>query len=296
MTSLRALAPAKINLCLFLGPVRGDARHELVTVFESLSLADEVTLSASVRDEVVCPGVDGPNLASAALAGLRAGGWAGPPVRIEIDKRIPLAAGLGGGSADAAAALRLAQAVEPLREGLAERLARELGADVRSQLSPGPSLGTGAGEVVEPLAPPEDHAFVLVAQPFGLSTADVYAEADRLGLPRPSLVGIRERVLSLASRLPADLLVNDLEPAAVSLRAEVGDALGAVRSAGAEEALVCGSGPTVAGIFWGPDCTERAATAARGLAPAYPSVTTAEPVAAAYGNPSPVSGTIPGTR
>ncbi len=149
----RELAPAKVNLCLFLGGPRADGRHELVTLFESVSLFDELRLEvlSTGGDEVVCAGVEGPNLAEAALRELRARGWSAPPVRIEIVKRIPVAAGLGGGSADAAAALRLAGALSPLPPGLADELARHLGADVPSQLQPGVTLGTGAGELVEPL-------------------------------------------------------------------------------------------------------------------------------------------------
>ncbi len=113
----RALAPAKINLGLFLGPTREDGKHELVTVMQSISLADELTLEwapAGVEeDEVLCPGVSGPpveNLAAAALRAFReATSWGGAPLRLKIDKRIPVAAGLGGGSADAAGALRLAR-------------------------------------------------------------------------------------------------------------------------------------------------------------------------------------------
>src|SRR4051812_33190534 len=108
--ALRERAPAKVNLCLFVGPVReSDGRHELVSVMQSVTLADDVTLESAApgarADEVVCPGVEGPNLAAAALRAFReATGWDGPPVRLTIEKRAPVAAGLGGGSGDAAAA------------------------------------------------------------------------------------------------------------------------------------------------------------------------------------------------
>jgi 4-diphosphocytidyl-2-C-methyl-D-erythritol kinase len=255
---MRELAPGKVNLCLFLGELRDDGRHELVTVIESISLSDELLLSESDADEVVCPGVEGPNLVSAALAGLRARGWEGPPVRIEIRKRIPVAAGLGGGSADAAAALRLAERLAPVPEDAVRELAAGLGADVPSQLQPGLVLGTGAGELIEPFPPLEPHAFVIVPQPVALSTADVYREADRLGLPRRSLDGLRERLLGVEEKLPAELIVNDLEPAAVSLCPPIGEALERARAAGADHAIVCGSGPTAAALCWGEDATERA--------------------------------------
>ncbi|HWT91447.1 MAG TPA: hypothetical protein VN238_00485, partial [Solirubrobacteraceae bacterium] len=113
MEPITERAPAKINLTLALGPTRPqDVRHELVTVFEPLTLHDTVTLTASRSglDEVDCEGVTGPNLASRALDLFRAAtGWDGPAVRLTIVKRIPVAAGMAGGSADAAAALRLAQ-------------------------------------------------------------------------------------------------------------------------------------------------------------------------------------------
>ncbi|HZU40711.1 MAG TPA: 4-(cytidine 5'-diphospho)-2-C-methyl-D-erythritol kinase, partial [Solirubrobacteraceae bacterium] len=101
----RALAPAKVNLCLYLGPTRADGRHELVTVFQALDLADDLTMRTLVRgsDSIVCPGVEGENLAARALTELRARGWDGPPVEITIDKHIPIAGGMAGGSADAAA-------------------------------------------------------------------------------------------------------------------------------------------------------------------------------------------------
>jgi 4-diphosphocytidyl-2-C-methyl-D-erythritol kinase len=276
---VREAAPAKVNLCLFLGPVRDDGRHELVTLFESISLSDELVLAESDVDEVICGGVDGPNLVSAVLDGLRARGWTGPPVRIEIRKRIPVAAGLGGGSGDAAAALRLAQRLAPVPEGLVRELAIELGADVPSQLRPGVALGTGAGELIEPFPPLEPHAFVVVPQPVPLSTADVYREADRLRLPRPSLDGLRERLLARSDgKLQPELLVNDLEPAALSLCPDVASALEALREAGVDHALVCGSGPTVAGLCWGADASGRAQAIARELARRFPGAVHAVPV------------------
>lgn len=288
---LRALAPAKLNLCLFLGPTREDGRHELVTVFESLSLADTVSLAVSEggEDEVVCPGVEGPNLAAAALAGLRGAGWSAPAVRLDIDKRIPVAAGLGGGSADAAAVLRLADALEPLESGLAERVARRLGADVPSQLDPGLYLGTGAGEMLQPLPEPASHAVVILPQAFPLSTAQVYAEADRLGLPR-SQEELRRRQTGLLEHGVDDLLINDLEPAARSLAPPVGEALETLRAAGADTALVCGSGPTTAGIVWGPDAAVRAQALADDFAVRGVTAWSAHPVGRDFGRPdSPVS-------
>jgi 4-diphosphocytidyl-2-C-methyl-D-erythritol kinase len=267
-------AGAKVNLCLFVGRTRGDGRHELVTVFETVELADDLVITplASGEDEVVCPGVEGPNLVGAAVAALRQAGWGAPPVRIQITKRIPVAAGLGGGSADAAALLRYAQRLAPVSHAEVEAIAARLGADIPSQLHPGPSIGTGAGEAIE-LAPNlDEHDLLILPQPFGLSTAEVYREADRLGVTRSEgeLAAIRADVEATVrgyehtpAPLPSRLIVNDLQPAALSLRPEIGESLERVREAGADEALVCGSGPTVIGIFWGSDFHRAHAAAER---------------------------------
>lgn len=245
-------APAKLNLCLYLGPRREDGLHELCSLFEPLTLADPIVVRESERDEVICPGVEGKNLAARALAALRERGWEGPPLRIEIEKRIPVAAGLGGGSADAAAVLRLAAGeVTDL-----EQIAAALGADVPSQLTPSLALVSGAGERIERLPDPAPHAVVLLPSGGGLSTAEVFAEADRLGLGREQAeleeIGERLRAIAGAGDSPlsyAEHLANDLEPAARSLRPEIGAALDALRGAGASLALPTGSGPTAFGLF-----------------------------------------------
>jgi 4-diphosphocytidyl-2-C-methyl-D-erythritol kinase len=289
--NLRALAPGKVNLCLFLGPIRErDGRHELVTVFESVSLADELRLEFSAADEVVCPGVEGPNLVDDALAALRRHGFQSPQLRIEIEKRVPVAAGMGGGSADAAGLLRLAKLVAPLSDELIESIAAELGADVPAQLAPGLALGTGAGEVVEPLAPMAPHAFVIVPLEHELATPAVYAEADRIGLPRSSaeLAQARDRVriaFAAGAQPPPENLVNDLQPAAISLCPEIEAALVAVRTSGADQVLVCGSGPTVAGLWWGPDAATLAQAAASKLAQRFPRATPAQPVDPQFAEP-----------
>jgi 4-diphosphocytidyl-2-C-methyl-D-erythritol kinase len=245
-------APAKLNLCLYLGARRDDGLHELCSLFEPLALADLMTISAAERDEVLCPGVEGENLAAKALASLREAGWGGGPLRIEIEKRVPVAAGLGGGSGDAAAVLRLAAGeVDDLHA-----IAARLGADVPSQLRPALALVGGAGELIEPLPAPPVHAAVLLPDGGGLSTADVFAEADRLGLGRGP-----EELEELAAKLRraagagasplaySELLVNDLEAPARSLRPGIGDALDELREAGAPIALLSGSGPTAVGLF-----------------------------------------------
>jgi 4-diphosphocytidyl-2-C-methyl-D-erythritol kinase len=276
-------APAKINLCLLLGPTRAqDGRHELVTVFEPLELADTVTLEdapGAGADEVVCPGVEGPNLAAEALRLFReATGWDGPPVRLVIDKRIPVAGGMAGGSADAAAALRLARRRSGLGdERLLHELAFALGADVPGQLRPCRALATGAGERLRPLPAPRPYGVLVLPSPHQLATGSVYGEADRLGLARTAaaLEAACERILAGAradggpsGALGGVPLVNDLEAAARSLCPQVGEALDAVRAAGAAHAMVSGSGPTVVGLFPTPADAERAARALADRRPA----------------------------
>jgi 4-diphosphocytidyl-2-C-methyl-D-erythritol kinase len=314
---LRAAAPAKINLGLFVGPVRGDGRHELVSVMQSISLADELTLEYAPEgaggDEVLCPGVPGPsaeNLAARALALFRqATGWQAPPLRLRIDKRIPVAAGLGGGSADAAAALRLAAAASGLGDeagsarggsgaggdgealALLLKLAAELGADVPAQVQPGRRLATGAGERLEALPDSVSPVGVLVlpvAQE--LSTAAVYAEADRLGRLR-SADFLEERrhalhnAFDLGMALPHDaaLLHNDLQAAARSLCPAIGAALSQAQDAGADFVLLSGSGPTVVGLFPRANGLAAAQRAAAGLAGREPAPLTATAVDAAFG-------------
>jgi 4-diphosphocytidyl-2-C-methyl-D-erythritol kinase len=270
--ALHEAAPAKLNMCLFLGPRRpDDGRHELVTVFQPLTLADRVALEpaplGAEADELSCPGVAGPpeaNLAALALRAFRARtGWAGPAVRLRIDKRIPVAAGMAGGSADAAAALRLAARVAGVDDDdLLREVAFGLGADVPAQVRPSRFLATGAGEVLRALGgPPADYGVRVLAAAEPLSTADVYRRADEMALARDA-DDLAERLRAVEAHgpdLPDDLVVNDLEPAARSLCPAVGGALDAVRAAGADIALVCGSGPTVAGLFATVDAARAAA-------------------------------------
>lgn len=253
-------APAKVNLCLFVGGTRpDDGRHELVTVMDNLSKSDHVGLTLTpdaVSDSVVCPGVEGPNLAADAITVFRdETGWDGPPVRVDIIKDIPIAGGMAGGSADAAATLRLLAAAAGIDDvPMLERLARDLGADVPSQIRGGRVLAEGAGERLSPLARRTAWEAVVVPLDARLSAGAVYAEFDRRGRPRSDaeLDELRAAVLAHASDeelLRAGLLVNDLEPAAIALCPDIAGALDVLRGAGAAHAMVSGSGPTVVGFF-----------------------------------------------
>jgi 4-diphosphocytidyl-2-C-methyl-D-erythritol kinase len=245
MTSTRA--PGKVNLSLYLGSVRADGYHELLSVVQPVTLFDELALEpadAGGADEVVCAGVEGANLAATALARLRAAGWEGPPQRVTIAKSIPVAAGMGGGSSDAAAVLRLAGAPQANAE-----LAFSIGADVPVLLDPRLALMEGAGERVTPLAGRLEAAVLVAPSAERLSTPAVFAEADRLGLPRASAALAALRELVLADPLSPELMVNDLQPAAVSLCPSIEPELARLRELGAAHAMVTGSGPTVFGLF-----------------------------------------------
>lgn len=280
----RERAYAKLNLCLFLGPIRGDGRHELVTLFDSVGLCDELVVTEGEgADRVVCEGVEGDNLVAAALAALRAeADWRAPPVTVTIDKRIPVAAGMAGGSADAAAMLRCAPRIAPVAESALRDLAAGLGSDVPGQLRPGPSVGTGAGDLIEPVAQLAPYGVLVIPRSFALSTADVYREADRLGLPRSPLE-LRARhtalLAALDQTLTTELMVNDLGQASLSLAPRIADGLAAAVDAGADRALVCGSGPTVIGIFTGADGGRRAGDAASALREQFPGTLATVPVA-----------------
>jgi 4-diphosphocytidyl-2-C-methyl-D-erythritol kinase len=266
---LRELAYAKLNLVLHVGAPRDDGMHPVCSLMASIDLADELSATPleAGDDSVDAPGVEGENLAARALAGFRsrAGGELAP-LDLRIDKRIPVAAGLGGGSADAAAALRIANELAdgPLGAEDLLRLAADLGSDVPSQLDPRHALVQGVGERIEPLELPALVA-VLVPDAEGLSTATVYAELDRLGGTRASLdpEPLRKLAAAGAAELAAGL-ENDLQQATLSLRPDLSAKLDSLRSAGALGAAVSGSGPTCFGLFTHREAAEKAAASIRG--------------------------------
>jgi len=293
MTRLHCRAPGKVNLCLFIGRPRADGYHPLVSLVQPVSLADELTLEPAPgdADEVVCPGIEGENLAARALAAFRAAtGWDGPPVRITIAKQVPVAAGMGGGSADAAATLRLAAAAAGQDPASLQDIALGLGADVPSQLHPERCLMTGIGEGVRRIGPSPPVGVLIVPSAHGLSTPAVYAEFDRLGLGRDHdeldrLSGQVPGAATDGSLLAERLLHNDLEAPARSLCPPIGDALADVRASGAVRAMVSGSGPTVFGLFPGPDGITHARAAAEALRARHPHAVAATPVGPAFAGP-----------
>ena len=268
VTAVTARAPAKVNLQLAVGPARANGYHDLVTVFHAVSLFDEVTVTPAERDSVTVTGegaadvpADGTNLAMlAADALVRAVGPGckdSPGLAIRISKRIPVAAGLAGGSADAAAVLVACN--ELWRTGLSQaelgELAAGIGSDVTFGLVGGTAIGVGRGERVTPALAAGTYHWVLAFATGGLSTAQVYAACDRLraragqaAVAEPAALDKR-LMAALRSGEPAELaplLSNDLQPAALSLRPDLRRALSAGAEHGALAGIVSGSGPTCA--------------------------------------------------
>jgi 4-diphosphocytidyl-2-C-methyl-D-erythritol kinase len=243
-------APAKINLALVVGPRRGDGLHEIVTVMQRVDLYDIVELESASSLSV--DGFRRDTLVRDALRRLAHEAGVDPAWRVKIRKRIPLAAGLGGGSADAAAALTLANPLldEPLPPERLASLAATIGADVPFFLAPGPKLAAGAGERLAPLDLPQDY-WIVIALPRRArkaSTADVYARFDESNLAQ----GFEERHAALEDALgslrrPRDFAsfpANDLAEAA-GRSSLVDDLL----AQGAFRADVSGAGPAVYGLF-----------------------------------------------
>ncbi|PID97253.1 MAG: 4-(cytidine 5'-diphospho)-2-C-methyl-D-erythritol kinase [Actinomycetales bacterium] len=250
---------AKVNCELKVGPRRADGFHELSTVFMAVGLYDEVTVSQAETWEVattgpyatdVPAGIDNLALRAARLLARHAQ-VTDPQVRIRIDKDIPVAGGLAGGSADAAAALLACDHLWGLRlerEELSE-LAAELGSDVPFVLAGGVAIGSGRGERLAPVLAQGTFHWVLATSTEGLATADVYAEYDRLDQASESLTPTAELMTALRggdAEALAAVLSNDLQDAAVSLRPELATVLSAGLDFGALGGIVSGSGPTVA--------------------------------------------------
>jgi 4-diphosphocytidyl-2-C-methyl-D-erythritol kinase len=242
----RGAATAKLNLALVVGPLRPDGKHELVTVYQRLALSDRIVVERARSLSV--DGFADDTLVRGALAALAGAAGVAPAFAATILKRIPVAAGLGGGSSDAATALRLANDLldEPLPPERLHELAAELGADVPFFLRDGPQLGTGDGTTLEPLDLPQDYWVVLV-HPSGatkVSTGAVYGAFDERG-GEDGFAGRRDALQATLAgiRRPRDLAAlppNDL--ASSPLAADLSD-LGAFR------ADVTGAGPTVYGLF-----------------------------------------------
>jgi 4-diphosphocytidyl-2-C-methyl-D-erythritol kinase len=264
--TVAARAPAKINVHLGVGPLRRDGFHELRTVYLAVSLFDTVTVSPGEGLAVSISGegaggevpTDRRNLVWQAAELLAAHAGVPADAGIAVAKNIPAAAGLAGGSADAAAALVALDALwgtRAARSDLADIAAR-LGSDVPFSLAGGVALGSGRGEQLSPVLARRPTHWVLGIAGEGLSTPAVYGELDRLRaagrVPDGTELPPADAVIAALRDGPvatlAAVLANDLQPPALSLRPELRRALRAATDAGATAALVSGSGPTVAAL------------------------------------------------
>jgi 4-diphosphocytidyl-2-C-methyl-D-erythritol kinase len=242
----RLPAYAKINLALVVGPLAADGKHEVATVLQCIGLADEIGLGAGER--LTVSGFDGDTIVTGALEALAAAAGVEPTWYVEIEKSVPVAAGLGGGSSDAACALRLANETlaEPLEPARLAHVAAGIGADVPFFLTAGAQLGTGDGTVLTSLGLPQDYSVVLVlpADAAKQSTAAVYSAFDA----RAGAAGFDARRMELLAALTgvreardlACLPHNDLASSPLSEQ---------LRDAGAFRADVSGAGPCVYGLF-----------------------------------------------
>jgi 4-diphosphocytidyl-2-C-methyl-D-erythritol kinase len=268
--TVRVKAPGKVNVSLEVGPLRADGYHSVASVYLAVSLYEEVaatstetpgiTVSLSRASTVDLDAadipLDGNNLAYKAAAIMADVSERPTGVHLEITKRVPVAGGMGGGSADAAATLLACDALWNSglsREELAH-LAAELGADVPFSLLGGTAVGLGLGDELSPaLAKAQTH-WVLVTAEYGLPTPEVYRTLDRMreagGIKATEPTGVDPRILTALRGGDADalgrVLVNDLQRASIELAPALRDTLGLGESHGAIAGIVSGSGPTVA--------------------------------------------------
>lgn len=258
----RAPAPAKVNLALVVGPLRDDGKHEVLTVLQRIDLVDRIELEEASVLRV--EGFPDDTLVRVALHELARSAGVELRWRVRIEKRIPVAAGLGGGSSDAATALRLANETlpEPLPTEELHHLAARIGADVPFFLADGPQLGSGDGSELAPLDLPQDF-WVLVLLPQDVaktSTADVYAAFDA----RHGVEGFAERRQALVDGLAGTKRPRDL--AELPPNDLVGSPLAEqIRAVGAFRADVSGAGPALYGLFHHRRDADAAKRSLRGL-------------------------------
>ncbi len=272
---VRVRVPAKVNVQLAVGAARPDGFHDLANVFLAVGLYDEITVTPADELRITCSGpdahqvpLDESNLAARAAIALGARHGIEPRVHIHIDKDIPVAGGMAGGSADGAGALLACDALWSLGSSREELLAlcADLGSDVPFSLLGGAALGTGRGERLTPLDVGGAFHWAFAVADGGLSTPAVYGEFDRLtegtDVPAPAADPALVEALRTGDAVAlAATLANDLQPAALSLRPSLAATLSAGTAAGALGALVSGSGPTTAFLAKDEDAATRVAEA-----------------------------------
>ncbi|MFI6357669.1 4-(cytidine 5'-diphospho)-2-C-methyl-D-erythritol kinase [Streptomyces sp. NPDC050743] len=293
--SVTVRVPAKVNVQLAVGAARPDGFHDLANVFLAVGLYDEVTVTPADELRVTCAGpdaaqvpLDGTNLAARAAIALAGRRGIEPAVHIHIDKDIPVAGGMAGGSADGAGALLACNTLWNAGASRAELLSicAELGSDVPFSLVGGAALGIGRGEQLTALEVGGTFCWVFAMAERGLSTPAVFREFDRLAEGReiPGPVASADLLQALAkgdAEALAAAVSNDLQPAALSLFPELADTLDAGRGAGALAALVSGSGPTTAFLTRDAESAEKVAAALRASGTCRSVRTAAGPVAGA---------------
>ena len=263
LNSVTVKVPAKVNLQLSVGPRESDGYHNLVTVFQAVSIFDEITLTKSHEGSGVTIAVtgdqthgvpeDGSNLAVKAAELIANKFDFTADVHIEVRKSIPVAGGMAGGSADAAATLVGMDALFKLEATREELLAlgAELGSDVPFMISGGTAIGTGRGDQLTAALSRGTYHWVFALSSVGLSTPAVYSECDRMRAEReiaePKVSdALMQALLTADPIVVGQALVNDLQSAACSLRPALSLILEVGRDYGALGAIVSGSGPTVA--------------------------------------------------
>jgi 4-diphosphocytidyl-2-C-methyl-D-erythritol kinase len=237
--------PAKLNLSLLVSPPESDGYHPIRSLVQTVQWCDvlDVTPSEEGSDRLVSDIED--NLVSRALTLARELGTV-PPLELRLDKEIPVAAGLGGGSADAAAALLAASELGELSSDRLGEAASRIGADVTLFLTGGTVMVTGFGEEVQRVTPARGFAVAVVVPEFGISTKQVYQRWDRLGGPEGDLVSDASLPPSLRGRMP---MRNDLVPAALDIEPRLGDFMADVRAVWGGPVCLTGSGSACFGYF-----------------------------------------------
>lgn len=249
MTSVAARA--KINLILRVGPAAPNGLHRIDGLFQSIDLADTLTLHLADVDRIASPSgrevIDGlRNLAWRAATAVRDAAGSQQPLSLLLEKQIPIAAGLGGGSADAAGALAAAGALFRVDAERQARLAVDLGSDVPFCLTGGTARVSGTGEEVQSLTPAAGYTIALVVPPIEVSTASVFAAWDHLDGSEPPAVSARELPPPLREYAP---LVNDLYPAAVTVAPAVDEWRAELAARWNRPVLLSGSGPSLFAFF-----------------------------------------------
>ena len=247
---INATAFAKVNIGLRVGGRRADGFHPIHGIFQSIGWFDQLAIGTSDEDRVESAHgelISGErNLAWRGLLAAREASGAMDRLSLVLDKQIPIAAGLGGGSADAAAALGVGARIFGVDTATTLRLAAELGSDVPFCLRGGTAIVSGRGEVIDALDPLSDFVLAMVVPPIELSTPTVFAEWDRMGGPTGPSTPERELPPSLRSHGP---VANDLQPAATALAPEVAEWQDQLRHMWGRPVLLSGSGPSLFAFF-----------------------------------------------